>query len=285
MTLKSRSEQLPSRNGVGVSIGVVTVCRNARHDLEATIDSVVAQSHPNVDYLVVDGASTDATVPYLERRAAHDGFRFISQPDDGIADAMNFGIRRSRGEIILHLHAGDRLHDRDVLTRVASSYAEHGWRWASGAVDMIGEGGDVVIEGDFRLEDGQTLQRLHARSPLHHQATFVHREVFDRFGGFDGSFAVSMDYEYWLRIHPEVRPYPLDFTVTDMLMGGLSARARLRAARESIRARRKHLEPYSAKQVAWDAALLIYRASIELVERAFPVTWVDGLKALRRRWK
>lgn len=102
------------------SISVITVCYNCRKQLVETIESVLSQTYKNIEYIVVDGGSTDGTKDILAQYADNIDV-CISEPDDGIYDAMNKGIRNSTSEWVLFMNAGDRFHDNQVLQNIFSS--------------------------------------------------------------------------------------------------------------------------------------------------------------------
>ena len=116
-------------------VTVITVARNARNDLRRTMESVARLSYPDVEYIVVDGASTDGTVEMLEKSK---GVRWTSEADRGIYDAMNKGVTKATGEWVIFMNAGDRFASDDVIERVFS-HPE------TDAADVIY--GDVVKRG------------------------------------------------------------------------------------------------------------------------------------------
>lgn len=263
-------------------VTVITVCFNAASYIERTLRSVLDQDYEHTEYVIIDGASTDSTLEVVTSVCSNKRVTVISEPDQGIADAMNKGIRRSSGELVLHLHAGDTLHHQTVISEVVHSYRNHRWQWATGAIDFVDSAGSVAMHDHFPLRNGFDRRLFLSGSPVHHQATFLHRDVFRQYGLFDTSFAVCMDYEYWLRIQSRHSPFLLPFTVTDMLLGGLSARARITAATESIRARRHHIRPYSWTLRVLDFLVLSYRTSIGAIEKSFPYVWTRQLKKFKR---
>ncbi len=100
-------------------VTIITVCYNAIEGIEKTIQSVIGQSYPCIEYIVVDGASTDGTVDVVRKYADNIDY-FVSEPDGGIYDAMNKGIRAATGEWINFLNAGDTFASKDTLKDVLS---------------------------------------------------------------------------------------------------------------------------------------------------------------------
>jgi GT2 family glycosyltransferase len=172
-------------------ISIVTVCLNPGSHLLECLDSVARQSWREYEHIVIDGGSTDGSAAALEQVG---GLAYWhSKPDGGIADAMNQGLARARGEWLLFLHADDYLTGPGALGEVAGVLA------ASGA--------DVVA---FPIHYGQPgkLRVITPRGPgpwllfktgFLHQATFIRRAVFERIGGYRTEYRIAMDYEFFLR--------------------------------------------------------------------------------------
>lgn len=106
-------------NTESIKISVVTVCLNAEKYLQATMDSVFSQDYPNLEYVVIDGDSTDGTVDIIKKNAGKISF-WKSEKDAGIYDAMNKGLAHCSGEWIIFMNAGDRFYGSETLKKVAS---------------------------------------------------------------------------------------------------------------------------------------------------------------------
>lgn len=111
-----------------MKITVITVCRNSAATLQDTLESVLAQSWTGYEYLVVDGGSTDGTLEMLQdvEERFHGRLKWISEPDNGIYDAMNKGVRMSSGDVVGFLNADDYYQDNGVLETIAGAFAQHG---------------------------------------------------------------------------------------------------------------------------------------------------------------
>ena len=181
-----------------MKMSVITICFNSAHTLGDALDSVAGQRHGDVEHVVVDGGSTDDTRAIIERHGAHIA-RWISEPDNGIYDAMNKGLRLATGDVIGFLNADDVYADRDVLSRV-STVMEHE------SLDALL--GDVEF---FRAEDpARTVRRYRSDrfSPDRiawgwmpaHPALFLRRQVYERFGLFRTDYRIAGDFEFCARI-------------------------------------------------------------------------------------
>lgn len=206
--------------------------------------SVLGQQDVAVDYHVIDGASTDGTVEIIRRHADHLA-GWLSEPDEGIADAFNKGIDRAKGDYLMFLNADDALaHPRalaDLLTHAEAN------KWPD------------VIYGDCDLCDPDTGRFLYCAAidyscerflrgdMLPHPGMLMHRRYFEKYGRFDPSFSVAMDYELFLRGVPVVGAVHAPVLVTKVRTGGVSTRNRGAAVRETIRALKMHgyLKPLS----------------------------------------
>lgn len=199
-------------------ISVITICRN-NPGLKKTGESVTAQTYPGIEWVVVDGASTDGT-PDIIRSFGPRVDTLLSEPDDGIGDAMNKGVRLATGELVTHLHAGDAFCDSEVVARVAEDYAARKWRWAVGGARWLREDG---APGGVQHFAAFSYRRLRLMNYIPHQAAFLERGLFGEIGGFDTSYKIAMDYHFWLRLGALHSPAVLPFEVVDFLLGGASS--------------------------------------------------------------
>ncbi|HZZ79982.1 MAG TPA: glycosyltransferase family 2 protein [Gemmataceae bacterium] len=176
-------------------VSIVTPSFNQGRFLRRTIDSVLSQDYPRIEYLVCDGGSTDESVNILQNY--DERVRWHSRRDGGQSDAINHGLRQSRGDILAWLNSDDVLAPGAVRTAVSHFQTHPDWDLIYGAAQHIDEN-DGVIE-DYPTADydfGQLLQSCIICQP----ATFWRRSVVDRVGLLDESLHYAMDYEYWLRI-------------------------------------------------------------------------------------
>lgn len=171
-------------------ISVITVMRNEARTLPATLASVAAQSFRDFEFIVIDGGSRDGSVELLQRHSDQIS-RWLSEPDRGIADAMNKGIALARGEWLLFLGADDCFADPEALARAASQLSPD----------------CDVLALPVQFGAGETAPLLRPRrwwawlniKGLPHQGTLIRRALFQRCGLYDTTYAVGMDYEFFLR--------------------------------------------------------------------------------------
>lgn len=217
-------------------VTIVTVARNEEKTIGRTMESVRRQDWPYIDHILIDAASTDGTVAEAQASGKRD-LRVLSEPDKGIAEGMNKGIRLARGDIILHLNAGDVLANDDVIRKAAESYQEHKWGWSYGSFEIVSLAGKTIPGPELRTFDYNVLLWYNF---IPHMSTFVSREVFEKHGPFDESFKIAMDYEFWLRIGKTEKPQVLPFVVSRWFEGGISG-GTLKPYLERRRARAIHI--------------------------------------------
>jgi glycosyltransferase involved in cell wall biosynthesis len=174
-------------------ISIVTINKNNASGLTSTIESVVSQSYPNVDFIVVDGDSTDGSKEVLKHY--HNKIAScLSEPDTGIYDAMNKGIRLSKGDYLIFLNSGDCFNNPYVLEKIAPQLKDY---------DVIS--GDIVIEDEKGIihtmqSQDEIFLDFFLNMSLYHQATFISKKAFETYGLYNQSFKLGGDYEFFIRL-------------------------------------------------------------------------------------
>ena len=206
-------------------ISIITIALNAERYLEQTIASVVNQTYSNREYIIVDGGSTDGTLDIIKKYESEID-NWISEPDKGIADAMNKGIDLATGDYILFLHSDDYLVNSSVLER-ASEY--------------LGDRFDVFffqvlhdIHGQNQVSRNKPLGWLtNFKMGSCHQGQLCSIKLFQRIGKFDTSFKIDMDYDFILRAYRAgVSCNSINMPLAVMRLIGISSRKDWKSLRE-----------------------------------------------------
>ena len=206
-------------------LSIITINRNNATGLEKTMKSVLSQTCIDFEYIVIDGASTDDSVEVLRRYASvyGDRIKWLSEPDKGIYNAMNKGIRKATGEYVEFLNSGDCLASEDVVSRM---YAE-----------LKGMGRPSILYGNMLkdMPDGTILRdKCFAgreitflgfyTGTLNHSPAYIRRDLFDKYGLYDESLKIVSDWKWYLQtiVLGEETPFYADIDVTLFDMNGIS---------------------------------------------------------------
>jgi glycosyltransferase involved in cell wall biosynthesis len=226
-----------------ITFSIITVVRNRADTIADTIASVAAQRHPAVAHLVIDGASTDGTLevigPYRDRLA-----QVVSEPDRGIYDAMNKGLRAAAGDVIGFLNADDVYADDRVLGDVAALFEDTDVEAVYGDLVYVSADDPSKVVRFWKSRDYRPGLFRTGWMPAH-PTFFARRSVYERYGGFDLSYRLQSDFDLTMRlleVH-RIRSRYLPRVLTRMRIGGAtnnSVRNVIRGNLEAYRACRKN---------------------------------------------
>ena len=208
-----------------MKISIITVVRNNKSTIRCAIESVLNQSYKDIEYIVIDGESTDGTVEIVK---SYDDklAKFVSETDKGIYDAMNKGITLSTGDVVGILNSDDFYEDDEVIQSIVDVFQCKN-------VDAVY--GDLVY---VSAKDKDVIRRVWKSQPYKdglfekgwhpaHPTLFVKREIYDRFGVFNLAFRIAADYELMLRfiVKYKITLGYLPKTLVTMRLGGESNRS------------------------------------------------------------
>ncbi len=226
-----------------MKISVITVCFNSAKTIADTLKSVAVQRHPDVEHIVVDGASVDDTLSVVRAHASRVA-RMVSEPDCGIYDAMNKGLARASGDVVGFLNSDDVLADPLALERVATAFSDP-------EVDMVY--GDLVFVAQNDMTCVVRLWTSRSYTPglcsrgwmPPHPTLYVRRSVYEKFGNYDLAFPAAADFEMSLRLldGAKIKSAYIPAIQVRMRMGGQSTRSIgniISGSLEVSRACRKH---------------------------------------------
>lgn len=225
-----------------MKVTIVTVCLNSRTFIEEAIRSVLQQDCSDLEYLILDGGSSDGTTEIVEDFARRDArIRWWSALDQGISHAMNRGLRRATGDIIAFLHADDFYSDRKAVATMLEEFAASpAATWATGGIREVDVAGREVRVLPVRRFSRQRLLR---NNIIYHPATFIRRESLSSVGGFDEMLNYAMDYDLWLRLSALAKPMSIERTIACFRVhaGSISSVNRLAALDEEYAVRKRYL--------------------------------------------
>lgn len=208
-----------------MKISIITVVYNAEQYIKYCIESVIHQSYDNIEYIIIDGGSTDDTLKVIEKYRQHLS-SFVSEKDNGLYDAINKGITLATGDVIGILNADDMLVSTDVMDQVANAFISHPEKQAIyGNLDYINPTeGKVVREWRSYQTDENDIGK--GWMPAH-PTLYVKRELFELYGNYALDMGTAADYDLILRyfyIH-KLKALYLPLHMVNMRLGGLSNRS------------------------------------------------------------
>ncbi len=205
-----------------MTISIITATYNAEKTIESAICSVSNQSYSDIEYIIVDGGSTDNTLKIVNRyknRVQH----FISEPDKGIYDAINKGISIATGEIIGVLHADDLFYDNDIIKQIAQEFIQGNYSGVYGDLQYVNaQNTNKVIRYWKSCDYKLSLLKTGWMPP--HPTLFVQKEVFKNIGNYSLKYKIAADYDFILRLFstPEYSFKYIPLVITKMRVGGAS---------------------------------------------------------------
>jgi glycosyltransferase involved in cell wall biosynthesis len=214
-----------------ILVSIITVCRNSEKTIAQTIESVLNQTYSHLEYIIIDGASTDRTIEIIKRYESKfkGRMRWISEQDAGMYDAMNKGIALAAGELIGILNADDWYED-DSIKKIIEAHRKYG--------DVIFYGIARYIENDKELMLKTTNYQFLDREMLPHPTCFVPKNIYQRYGGYNVQCQIAADYELLLRFYFQgVRFVQIDEVLANFRTGGITTTQDMQCAIETFRIR------------------------------------------------
>ncbi len=182
-----------------MKISIITVCFNSAHTIRDTIESVFSQSYNNIEYLIIDGGSTDGTLDVIDQYR-NDGIAcVISEPDRGMYDAMNKGIKMATGDAIGILNSDDLFEDDDVIRDVVATFSNADSDMVVGDVVWV-DRNDLSRVRRYYSSKKFRVWKLRTGWMPPHPATFIRRSVYDRAGLYSLNYRIAADYEMFVRL-------------------------------------------------------------------------------------
>ena len=235
-----------------MKLSIITINYNNAEGLRKTMESVLAQTYTEIEYIIVDGASTDGSVDVIRELATRPTIKWVSEKDTGIYNAMNKGIRMATSEYIQILNSGDILFDSNVTKRMIERLDQINSQGEENVGILYGNMIKVNSQGKVVGKSGYTEYSLRQfySSTLNHDCAYIRRDLFEEYGLYDEQLKIVSDWKWYLQAIGlgKVKPAYVDIDVTIFDDGGISeTNLTLRNAE-----RRKVLEEVMPPAVLWD---------------------------------
>ena len=202
-----------------MKISIITVTYNSRDTIKDTIESVRSQTYDDIEYIIIDGGSTDGTIEIVKEYENYVDV-FISEPDEGIYDAMNKGIALASGDVIGFLHSDDEYYTSSVIEKIAQEFKK-------GSLDGIYadliyvNSKNRVIRYWRSTEFKPNMLKKGWMPP--HPTLFLKKQIYEKYGMFDVRYKIAADYDFILRIFKQnLHIYYLPTIIYKMRLGGVS---------------------------------------------------------------
>lgn len=261
-------------------ISLITVCYNAAPLMRDTLQSAISQTYKNIELVIVDGGSKDNTVAIAQQFSNYTG-TLISEPDKGIYDAMNKGIKAAKGEWIYFLNAGDSFYDNGVLETVFANRDLSSFDLIYAKIQTVNEPTGINYIGGHRT----VFRDFYFRYPICHQATFTRRKAFDYIGLFDTSLRINADNKWQISFFKDYANKALfiDRIVAFYDIQGTSYHKRMKGYREFLR--------YTASLLPFPVYVLnvllypVIWAKVKFIRTFQETTWFKAYRNLKFRGK
>lgn len=207
-----------------MKISIITATFNSEKTLPVCMDSVLNQSYSDIEYILVDGLSTDNTKSLIEEKSnKNNNIIFVSEADKGIYDALNKGIQLATGDVIGFVHSDDYLADSTTVSDIVEAFMANDADGVYGDLHYIDFDRPQKIVRNWRSQMFKNKLLNRGWMPAH-PTLFLKKEVYEQKGKFNLDYRISADYDFILRVFkdPGYRFYYLPKTITKMRVGGAS---------------------------------------------------------------
>jgi glycosyltransferase involved in cell wall biosynthesis len=204
-------------------VSIITVCYNRKVTIRQSIKSVLGQDYPNIEYIVIDGNSTDGTKEIIQSYAGRIT-KVVSEPDSGMYDAINKGLHLATGDIVGLMHSDDEFYDVSVISKIVAAF-----KTAPEADGLYGNGIYVSNDAEERIVRNRIggpydFKKIKAGWLPLHPTVYLKKSVMEKHGFYNLDFKIASDTEFLLRylFQHKINMVYLDDYVVKMRMGGLS---------------------------------------------------------------
>lgn len=216
-----------------MKVTLITIVYNNSNTIEKSIESVLSQTYPNIEYIVIDGGSTDGTQNIIEKYKADLAY-YISEKDSGMYNALNKGIKRATGDIVGLLHADDTFFDTSSIQKIVTAFKTTKAQLVYGKGIYIDRENEESVKRIYPSKDFRKRFLYFGWIPLH-TTIFVRNDLFKTYGLYDESYQIASDYEISLRwfTNPQITKVYMNEWLVKMRLGGKSTTAALQKQKSS----------------------------------------------------
>lgn len=208
-----------------MKISIITVCFNSQDYIKTTIESVLSQTYSNIEYIIVDGNSTDGTLDIIKSYGAKIT-KWISEPDGGIYDAMNKGLRMATGDIVGIVNSDDFFHRKDSLEIIVTTLVEFGVESVFADIIFVKRDNPEKRVRYFSSANFQPWKMRFGFMPAH-PTFFTYKSTYEKYGYYLTDFEIAADFELLLRFlfKNRITYKYIHLDLMKMRTGGISTRA------------------------------------------------------------
>lgn len=218
-----------------MKISIITATYNSSKTIETALQSVIDQTYPYIEHIIVDGDSEDRTIETVESyKKNHNHIQFHSSPDQGIYDALNKGITMATGDVIGLLHSDDVFYSNDTIAQLVAKIKVDDADGVYGNLEYVSKEDTHKVIRYWKSQAFKPKLLQRGWMPAH-PSLFLRKEIYEQHGNFDLSFKIAADYDFILRIFQdeELTFSFLNKTITKMRVGGASNRSLKNIIRKS----------------------------------------------------
>lgn len=225
-------------------VSIITVVYNGAKTIEQTILSVLEQSYKNIEYIIIDGLSTDGTQNIVKKYQDSIAY-FVSEKDNGLYEAMNKGIQKATGEIVGIINSDD-WYAKDAIESIVNYFEQYEVDFVYGDVTLVDQ------NGRERPNIKKPIDHIWFQCIIQHPGVFVKRSIYEKYGCYNTKYKIAADYDFMLRLYSQnVRFEYIDKVITNFRTGGISSRLRWQAEDEAYMISKSYINncPHKAEAI------------------------------------
>ena len=212
-----------------MKVSIITATFNSENTIVSCMQSVIQQSYPNTEYLIIDGNSSDATLDIVKDKQINYpnvNFKIVSEPDNGIYDALNKGIALATGDVIGFVHSDDMLATDTILSEIVKTFENKALDGVYGDLQYVSQSNTNQVIRNWKSNPFHSKLLKQGWMPAH-PTLFLKRSVYEKYGNFDTSYKIAADYDFMLRILKEemLKFSYIPKVISKMRVGGMSNRS------------------------------------------------------------